>query len=171
MRETPDDIRRLQALLDGSYARAGPHLASIHTPEARVTAGDLVARLEGMQIFVVATTTRDGRPRTGPVDSFLYRGEVRFGTATGAVRARHLARCPAVSATHVRGETLVVTAHGNARLLEMGGADGDFRDFLREHYGDTYDEFIAGSPYYGVDAEWLFAADMSVHAQPSAEGR
>jgi hypothetical protein len=171
MRETPEDIRRLQALLDESYARAGAHLTSIHTPEARISAADLIAHLEGMQIFVVATTTRDGRPRTGPVDGFLYRGQVRFGTAAGAVRARHLARSPAVSATQVRGETLVVTVHGNARLLDIDGADADFGDFLREHYGDTsYEEFLAGSPYYGIDGEWLFAADMSVHTQTSTEG-
>lgn len=93
MRETPEDIRRLQALLDESYARAGAHLASIHTPGGRITAADLVARLEGMQIFVVATTTRDGRPRTGPVDGFLYRGRVRFGrprTPSGRVTWRGL---------------------------------------------------------------------------------
>lgn len=171
MRETPQDIRRLQDLLDASYASAGAHLASIHTPEARITAEDLVRRLGGMQIFVVATTTRDGRPRTGPVDTFLYRGQLRFGTAASAVRARHLARSPAVSATHVRGETLVVTAHGNARRLDLEGADADFREFLRGHYGqETYEEFLAGSAYYGVDAEWLFAADMSVHAKLPAEG-
>lgn len=167
MHETADDLQRLQALLDDSYARAGDHLVSIHTPEARLTATELVARLDGMQVFVVATTTRDGRPRTGPVDSFLYRGAVRFGTAASAVRARHLARSPAVSATHVRGETLVVTVHGTARLLDLDDGDADFRDFLRGHYGDAYDEFLAGSPYYGVDAEWLFAADMSAHTQAS----
>ena len=166
MREARQDIQRLQDLLDASYARAGAHLTGIHTPEARITAEELVRRLDGMQVFVVATTTRDGRPRTGPVDTFLYRGVLRFGTAAGAVRARHLARSPAVSVTHVRGETLVVTAHGNARLLDMAGADSDFAEFLAGHYGEeSYEGFLAGSPYYGVEAEWLFAADMSVHTR------
>lgn len=170
MRETAEDIQRLQDMLDASYAGAGAHLISIHAPEARITAKDLVSRLDGMQIFVVATTTRDGRPRTGPVDTFLYRGQLRFGTAASALRARHLARSPAMSATHVRNETLVVTAHGNAWPLDLEGADADFREFLGGHYGEeTYDEFLAGSPYYGVDPEWLFAADMSVHANTSAE--
>lgn len=164
MHESPDDIQRLQDVLDASYARAGAHLTGIHTPQARLSAADLVGRLEGMNVFVVATATRDGRPRTGPVDTFLYRGELRFGTSATAVRARHLARSPAVSATHVRDEALVVTAHGSARPLDMDGADGDFADFLRSHYGAaTYDGFLKGSPYYGIDAEWLFAADMSVH--------
>lgn len=168
MDETPQDIERLQALLDGSYARAGKHLTSIHTPQARIDAEDLVARMQGMQIFVVATTTGDGRPRTGPVDSFLYRGEVCFGTSASAVRARHLAHSPAISATHVRGETVVVTVHGNARMLDLDGADAGFRELLVDHYGSTtYEQFLAGSPYYGIEAEWLFAADMSVHAQTS----
>lgn len=166
MRESPDDIRRLQELLDRSYARAGEHLTSIHTPQARITAAQLVDQLQGMQIFVVATTTRDGRPRTGPLDSFLYRGQLRFGTSPTAVRARHLARSSAVSATHVRGETLVVTVHGNARPLDLGGADVDFAEFLRDHYGaDSYEEYLGSGVYYGVEAEWLFAADMSVYAQ------
>jgi hypothetical protein len=166
MLETPEDIQRLQDLLDRSYARAGAHLLGIHTPRARITAEELAERLDGMQVFVVATTTRDGRPRTGPVDTFLYRGQLRFGTAATAVRARHLARSPAVSATHVRGEGLVVTAHGQAHPLALDGADAEFADFLQDHYGaQTFDEFLAGSPYYGIDADWLFAADMSVLTQ------
>lgn len=166
MHETKQELAQLQMLLDRSYARAGAHLTSIHTARARLSADDLVARLPGMQIFVVATVTQDGRPRTGPVDSFLYRGTVRFGTAATAVRARHLARSPAISATHVRGEALVVTVHGTARPLDLAGADADFREFLVGHYGpETFDGFLAGSPYYAIAAEWLFAADMSVHMQ------
>jgi hypothetical protein len=165
MHEDPDHVRELQALLDRSYARAGTHLTSIHTPAARLSAIDLVEALQGMQIFVVATSTRDGRPRTGPVDAFLHRGRICFGTAAHAVRARHLARNPAVSATHVRGEALVVTVHGTAELLDLDGPDADFGAFLADHYGTTFEEHLTGSPYYGIDAEWLFAADMSVHTQ------
>ena len=164
MQETPDDVARLQALLDESYAAAGPHLASIHTVESRLTADGLVDQLGGMQVFVVATTTIDGRPRTGPVDCFLYRGYLRFGTAATSVRARHLAQSPAISATHVRGEGLVVTAHGTAELLDLDGRDGDFRLFLRGHYGtEHFDRHLANEPYYRIVAEHLFAADMNLH--------
>jgi hypothetical protein len=170
MHETAADVRRLQDLLDRSYANAGSHLRSIHAPKARLTAAELVQRLEGMQVFVVATVTSDGRPRTGPVDTFLYKGQLRFGTDANAVRARHLARSPAISATHVRGESLVVTVHGNARPLDLAGADDDFREFLRDHYGaETFEGFLDGSPYFGIDAQRLFAADMSVHTQSPAE--
>lgn len=157
-------MRRLQALLDASYARAGAHLTGIHTPEVRLRAADLVRRLDGMQVFVVATVTSDGRPLTGPVDTFLYRAELRFGTSATAVRARHLAHNPAISATHVRGESLVVTAHGRARQLDLTGDDADFRRFLADHYGEAaFDSHLAGSPYYRIDADRVFAADMSAH--------
>src|SRR5690606_18543310 len=43
MRETPEDMQRLQSLLDASYARAGTHLLGIHTPETRLTAEEVVA--------------------------------------------------------------------------------------------------------------------------------
>lgn len=165
MHETPDEVARLQALLDESYAAAGPHLTSIHTANARLNAEQMAAQLQGMQVFVVATTTQDGRPMTGPVDCFLYRGYFRFGTATTSVRARHLAWSPAISATHVRGEALVVTVHGTAEPLDLAGRDRDFRDFLQDHYGtDQFDQHLSGEPYYRIRPQRLFAADMSVHA-------
>jgi hypothetical protein len=62
-----------------------------------------------------------------------------------------------------------VTAHGTARSLDLKGADADFDEFLRGHYGGpTYDEHLMESPYYAIDAEWLFAADMSRRA-PAAD--
>lgn len=167
MFETRDDVDRLQRLLDESYERAGRHLTSIHTADVRLRATDVVDRLDGMQIFVLATSARDGSPRTGPVDTFLHRGRFRFGTAEESLRARHLARNPAVSATHVRGEALVVTVHGNAHRLDLAGADAGFGDFLKDHYGaDAFDEFLAGAPYYGITPVRLFAADMSLRAAP-----
>lgn len=162
MFETARQLETLQSVLDRSYERAGPHLLSIHSPEVRLTALDLVRRLDGMQVFVVATTTRHGFPRTGPVDTFLFKGELVFGTAANAVRARHLARSPAVSATHVRGETLVVTVHGLVRPVDLDGGDDGFGDFLRAHYGvEHFEKYLAGGPYFAIVPEWMFAADMA----------
>lgn len=163
MRETDEDLDWLQGILDRTYASAGGHLRDIHTDAARVTARDLVARLDGMQVLVVATVTADGRPLTGPVDGFLYRGRWHFGTSPEAVRARHLARSPAVSATHVRGEELVVTVHGRARLLDLAGSDAGFAEVLRAQYGGDWDDWSGGSPYYAIEPDRMYAADMSVH--------
>lgn len=160
MRETPDDLRRLQALLDDSYARAGAHLRAIHTDRARLSAEEVVARLDGMRVFVVATVSRAGRPFTGPVDTYLVGGRLHFGTSPEAVRTRHLAAEPSVSATYVEGEGVVATVHG--RAVPVGAAAGTpFGKVIRDHHGDgsVYD----GAPCWAIEPDRMFAADMTVH--------
>ena len=160
MRESTEDLQRLQRSLDDSYARAGGHLRAIHTDEARLSAEEVVARLDGMRVFVVATVSRDGRPITGPVDTYLVGGRLHFGTSPDAVRARHLAAEPAISATHVEGEGLVVTVHGRAVPVEAA-AETPFGEVIRAHHGDgsVYD----GAPCWAIEPDRMFAADMTVH--------
>lgn len=159
------DLDWLQEMLDRSYATAGDHLLAIHTPAARLSAREVVRQLPGMQIFVVATVSRDGRPFSGPVDAFLYRARVYFGTAPNAARARHLRRAPVISATHVRGESLVVTVHGTARPLELSGRDAGFEAVVEEHYGFPFDQWGGDgeASVWAIEPERMFAADMSVH--------
>jgi hypothetical protein len=169
VRETPEDLVWLQQLLDRSYAAAGSHLADIHVPRARLDAAELVERLQGMNVFVVATVSSQGRVFTGPVDGLLFRGRVHFGTSPEALRARHLAARPTVSATHVRGEELVVTVHGRARPLDLRGVDADFATLTREHYGTGWDEWDGPPATWAIEPDRLLAADMSVHAAAGAE--
>lgn len=114
MRETAGDLARLQALLDDSYQRAGEHLRNIITPERRLTAEQVCEKLTGMTLLALATVTSDGRPMVSPVDGFLYKGLLWFGSADNSLRFRHIRANPSVSATHTRGESLVVTVHGAA---------------------------------------------------------
>jgi hypothetical protein len=167
MHETAEDLAWLQDLLDRSYAAGGTHLREIHTEEARLDASQVVERLVGMNVFVVATVSSHGRVFTGPVDGFLFRGRVHFGTSPVALRARHLASRPTVSATHVRGEELVVTVHGRARPLELRGADADFAALTREHYGSGWDEWEGPPAAWAIEPERMLAADMSVHTAPA----
>jgi hypothetical protein len=167
MQETVEDLAWIQDLLDRTYAAGGPHLREIHTREARLDAAEVVDRLDGMNIFVVATVSSDGRVFTGPVDGFLFRGRVHFGTSPEALRARHLASRPTVSATHVRGEELVVTVHGRARPLELRGADADFAALTREHYGTGWDDWDGPPAAWAIEPDRMLAADMSVHTAPS----
>lgn len=160
MRETPEDLRRLQALLDRSYARAGGHLRAIHSPEARLSADDLVARLDGMRVFVLATVTRDGRPLTGPVDTYLAGGRLHFGTSPDAVRARHLATRPAVSATYVEGEGLVVSVHGRA-VPARATPGSPFGEAVIAHHGEL--GVYEGASAWAIEPDRVFAADMTVH--------
>jgi hypothetical protein len=167
MHETLEDLVWLDELLDRTYAAGGSHLLDIHTPQARLDASQVVGRLVGMNIFVVATVSSDGRVFTGPVDAFLFRGRVHFGTSPGALRARHLAARPTISATHVRGEELVVTVHGRARPLDLRGADADFAALTREHYGTGWDEWEGSPASWAIEPDRMLAADMSVHAAPA----
>lgn len=161
---TDADLERLQNLLDDSYRRGGAHLRGIHTPNARVTAAELVRRLPGMHVMVVASVSSDGRPFTGPVDAFLHHGRIHFGTASTAVRARHLRVRPQVSVTYVDGERLVLTMHGRVRPLDLAGRDRDYADRLRAHYGSDWTDEVGGDAvYFSVEPDRVLAADMGVH--------
>jgi hypothetical protein len=161
MHETADDLAWLQQLLDRTYSAAGSHLLGIHGPPTRLDASEVVERLAGMNVLVVATLSSDGRVFTAPVDAFLFRGRVHFGTSPDALRAHHLAARPTVSATHVRGEELVVTVHGRARRLDLLGADADFAALTRAHYGTGWDEWEGPPVAWAIEPDRMFAADMS----------
>ena len=167
MHESPDDIDRLQELLDRSYASAGDHFRSITTPARRVGAEELVGRLEGMRLLALATVTADGRPIVGPVDGIFYRGSFHFGTAPNAVRARHINRRPQVSATHLPGEEFAVTVHGRALGVDVRDpAHVGFRETLLEvyvpRYGDDWEQFLDSGPVYArIEAERMFALVVS----------
>ena len=123
MHESPADIQALQGLLDRSYAAAGAHLLSIHTPERRLSAEKVIERLTGMCLLALATVTADCRPIVGPVDGIFYQGAFHFGSSPDSVRFRHIRTRPQVSATHLPGEELAVTIHGRAVPVRarMGG--------------------------------------------------
>ena len=84
----------------------------------------LTERLQGMRLLVLATVTADGRPLAGPVDGYFLHGTFWFSSGRDAVRMRHLAQRPAVSATHLPGEELAVTVHGTGRAVRSAGRPG-----------------------------------------------
>jgi nitroimidazol reductase NimA-like FMN-containing flavoprotein (pyridoxamine 5'-phosphate oxidase superfamily) len=164
--ESPADLAALQELLDRSYATAGEHLLSIHTPERRLTAEQVAERLTGMRLLALATTTADGRPIVGPVDGIFYRGAFHFGSAPDSVRFKHIRRRPQVSATHLPGEELSVTVHGRAALVDVGAEDhAGFRQTLLDvyvpRYGPEWEEFLDSGPVYArIDADRMFTFSM-----------
>jgi DNA-binding SARP family transcriptional activator len=135
MLETPQELHRLQALLDASMATAGPHLRDIISDERRLDAGQLTERLQGMRLLVLATTTADGRPLAGTVDGYFLHGAFWFSSGRESVRMRHLAARPAVSATHLPGEELAVTVHGLAECHPMDDpACAELRQAMLDEY-------------------------------------
>jgi len=175
--ESADDIAQVQALLDRSYAAAGPHLRSIHTERRRMSGADLVARLQGMCLLVLATVSSAGRPVTGPVDGVFHRGAFHFGTSPDAVRWRHLEGNPAVSATHLPSEDWAVIVHGTAVPADVSRADPEgLRATLLEvytpRYGAGWADFLDSGPVYArIAAERMFAIDVIAGAsQYSGDG-
>jgi nitroimidazol reductase NimA-like FMN-containing flavoprotein (pyridoxamine 5'-phosphate oxidase superfamily) len=166
--ETTDDLKALQALIDGSYASAGPHLLSIHEPERRLSAEQVSERLTGMCLLALATVTRDCRPIVGPVDGIFFRGAFHFGSAANSVRFRHIASRPQVSATYLPGEELAVTVHGRAVPIDIAAPEhAEFRqtvlDVYIPIYGESWEEeFLeAVSPMYArIDADRMFTFHM-----------
>jgi hypothetical protein len=168
MHETAGDLAALQALIDRSYAAAGPHLLAIHEPERRLSAEQVSERLTGMCLLSLATVTADCRPIVGPVDGIFFRGVFHFGSAANSVRFRHIRTRPQVSAAHLPSEELAVTVHGRAVPIDITAPEhADFRRTLLEIYVPIYgerweQEFLeAVSPMYArIDAERMFTFHM-----------
>ena len=165
MRETPENLERLQAVLDESYARGGAHLRSIITDERRLTAEEIAERLTGMKLLALATTTRAGAPLVGPVDGMFYRGEFWFGSAPNALRFQHIRERPLVSATHLPGEELSITVHGSARI-EGVPADlpEQFREVCVEIYGDEWFNWGDGALYARIEPARMFTFQLEPDA-------
>ena len=119
MRETPDDLNRLQMVLDASAAAAGPHLRDVISEDRRLTAAQVCERLQGMRLLALATSTADGRPLVGPVDGYFIHGDFWFSSGKDSVRMRHIAARPHVSATYLPDEQLAITVHGRAEIFEL----------------------------------------------------
>jgi hypothetical protein len=166
MLETPEELDALQALLDRSAAVAGPHLSGIITEERRLTAVEVCRRLQGMRLLTVATTTADGRPLSGAVDGYLLHGSFCFSTGRDAVRARHLAVRPVVSATYLAGESLAVSVHGRAEVFALHSEEGaELRQAMLDHYlpkqGPAFQEWLDGLDGIGVR---ILADKMFIYA-------
>jgi len=157
VRETAADLKRLQTLLDRSYANAGGHLASIHTPDRRLDAASLADRLQGVCVLAVATVTSDGRPLSRPLDGIFYRGEFWFGSAPSSLVMRHIEKRPALSAVHTVGETLAVAVHGRGFIQGVvDEAAAGFRDLCVEIYGEDWVNWTGTAAYARIEADRIF---------------
>lgn len=143
MYETEAELDALDALLDSSLAGATSHLRSIIRPgERTLTARQLVQVLSGMCVLALSTVTASGEPRISAVDGHFLHGCWIFGTERSAAKARHLHARPAVSAAHLRGETLGVFTHGSAEVLNPLADRADphwdtILEYLTNHYGES----------------------------------
>ena len=148
MRETPEDLARLQRELDLSYAAAGEHLRSIFRPQRRLSAAELVDALKGVFVLQLATVTAAHEPFLAPIDGLFYRGRICFGVPRGAVRIAHLCARPRVSANYTRGEEVCVMVHGSAREIREGDPlHDDYLAYCRHTYGDALWDYWKNQAY------------------------
>jgi general stress protein 26 len=133
MFETPDEIGRLQDLLDASHARATEHLRGIINDDRTLSGAQIAELLTGMKVISAATVTAHGEPRISAMDGHFLHGTWTFSTSRSSAKARHLARRPAVSIAHVDGEALAVFSHGH--VVEL---DGDELAAVDAHWTSHY---------------------------------
>lgn len=167
MRETPEELAQLQALLDASLARSTGHLRSIVVGRT-VTAEQLTKILTGMCTLALATVTAKGEPRISGVDGHFLHGKWHFGTARSAAKARHLAARPAASVAHLRGEDLGVFTHGTVEILnpEDRPAAPDWPYLLayfQDFYGADAFDWDREVVYYRLHPHWMtvYAPDVA----------
>jgi hypothetical protein len=159
MHETEGEIRELQQLLDASYARAGSHLRFIWGDEARLSAEQVSAELQGVQVLDLATVTRRCEPRVAPVDGLFFRGHFWFGSAENSTRFQNIRRNSAVSASVTRGlETFLILVPGHAVEMDPRGSEaGGFAEYARETYDFDWDAEHPTAPYARIDARKMLA--------------
>jgi len=167
MRETPDELNRLQTLLDASLSRSTTHLRSI-VDEHTMTAEQVTQVLTGMCTLALSTVTATGEPRISGADGHFLHGEWYFGTARSAAKARHLTARPAASVAHMRGEDLGVFAHGTVEVLNPeGGEPSDHWPealaYLKEFYGDDAFDWDRDVVYFRLRPHWMtvYAPDVA----------
>ncbi|SEU43966.1 pyridoxamine 5'-phosphate oxidase family protein [Nonomuraea wenchangensis] len=161
MRETPEELTELQALLEASLSRSTSHLRSIVTANT-MTAEQVTRILIGMCTLALSTVTAKGEPRISGVDGHFLHGKWHFGTARSAAKARHLAARPAISIAHMRGEDLGVFTHGTVEILnpDNGEPAADWPDLLayfKDFYGDDYFDWDNDVVYHRLHPHWMTA--------------
>ena len=173
MRETPEELQELQALLDDSLSRSTAHLRSIISGERTLSAQQLTGVLTGMCTLALSTVTAKGEPRISGVDGHFLHGKWHFGTARNAAKARHLAARPAVSAAYMRGEELGVFTHGTVEILnpQDGEPAADWPDllaYLTDFYGDDTFDWTNEVVYYRLHPHWMtvYASDVTKLTAP-----
>lgn len=154
------DLDELQALLDRSIGGAGGHMRSIISPgERTLTAQQLTNALQGICHLAVATVTSKGEPRVSAADGHFIGGKFYWGTASSALKIKHLRKRPALSAAHLRGDDLGVFVHGTAHLIEAGDPwfDRMIDHWLTVYGADPGDDGNTELTFVRIDPHWMVA--------------
>jgi Pyridoxamine 5'-phosphate oxidase len=158
MRESADDLERLQALIDRSIEGAGAFLRSaFEMPDRSLSAQQLVDRLQGSLTVALATTTARGEPRVAPINAVFVRAAFHVPTVAQAARTRHLAARPAASLTYFEGTNVAVVAHGRVAIIDTTDPAFAELDAVQVRSGnESPTEWQGDAVYLRLDADRLF---------------
>jgi hypothetical protein len=156
--ETPEDLDRLQELIDRSIEQASPFFRrSFQMPEHSLSAAQLTGHLQGSLTVALATVTARGEPRVAPIDSLFIHGRFHVPTVAESVRARHLARRPGASVTYFEGIDLAVIAHGEARIVSEDQDEFEQLDEVQLAAGNQSPrEWTGTAVYLAIEPQSLF---------------
>ena len=136
-----DSIRRLIAIQDDSYARAGRGLRESFPRHLAMDAPAMAAFLQQKVYGVLATGRRVGRPHAAPIAFSVWNGAFWIATVEGA-RLRNLRLRPYASIVIMEGDERsrhrAVIAEGPVIIHEGGGAlasDAAFAQSWRARHG------------------------------------
>ncbi len=138
MRETRAEVEQLQQLLDRSDANAGEHLRLIFDGASRLSADELITKLDGIFEMHLATLTGSGAPLVAPIDGVFLHGKVVFSAAGTAVRSRLLRQDPRVSASYTNGSFAFILHGDVVEVSDDSEAAKEFLEVARELYIAMY---------------------------------
>ncbi len=164
MHENEDNLTGLQTLLDTTYARAGAHLRSIHTPQRRLSAQQVCDVLRGVCVLNLATLDKGGAPVVAPVDGLFFGGCFWFGSAQDSQRFNNIRRDNRVSAAFTVGEEISIVVHGAAHEIDTSEARHEpIHEYCLEVYGPEFDSWgnWGKNPYAWIEAQRFYAMQVS----------
>jgi len=159
MKETQEDIDRLQAVLDASIERAGTFLrSSFEMPEHSLSAVELIQELQGVQTVALATVTAKSEPRVAPIGALFYRGDFYIPTVATAARTRHIMKRPAVSLTYFTNaeNELAIIVHGYATTIKPEHPDFETLEELQQIYSNARVSNWGEGIYLHIHAETIY---------------
>lgn len=158
MRETPEELAALQALIDRSHAATKPHMRAItHPDKYALTARQVVRLLDGMKTVAVAAPSPRGDPLVAPMDGWFVHGKFFFSSSGDAIRIRGLRRLPRASIAYFEGEQFLINAHGPAVLMFAGHPEvGEIDTIFKQHYGGSAFDWSDEGVYVRLDANRFF---------------
>ena len=169
MRETPAELDALQALIDRSNERVGPHMRGIiHPGRFTLSARQTVKLLHGMHTIAVAAPSPNGDPLVGPMDGWFLHGKFFFSSSGDAARIRGLRRRPAASVVYFDREEFAITAHGRAELMFTGHPDvGEIDAVFRSHYRASAFDWSSEGVYVRLDADRFYTYSRTPERFPA----